>query len=61
MTVCEPGQAFAFAVGPGTTVVNTWRYALVPALGGTDVTESFALAKTPLLRLYWFLLHGESE
>lgn len=56
VTVCEPGRAFAFAVGPGTKAVNTWRYELVPAGGGTEVTESFALAKTPLLRLYWFLL-----
>ncbi|MEU5880046.1 SRPBCC family protein [Spirillospora sp. NPDC047279] len=56
VTACEPGRTFAFAVGPGDTAVNTWRYDLVPADDGTDVTESFALAKTPLLRLYWFLL-----
>ncbi|TDC64962.1 SRPBCC family protein [Actinomadura sp. GC306] len=55
VTACEPGRTFAFAVGPGTMVVNTWRYEMVPADGGTDVTESFALTRTPLLRLYWSL------
>jgi hypothetical protein len=30
--------------------VNTWRYQLEPSAAGTDVTESFELADTPLLR-----------
>jgi hypothetical protein len=36
--------------------VNTWRYRLAPAGDGTDVTESFELADTAPLRLYWLLL-----
>jgi polyketide cyclase/dehydrase/lipid transport protein len=57
VTVCEPGRSFGFAVGPSEArALNNWRYDLVPADGGTDVTESFALARRPLLRLYWFLL-----
>lgn len=51
---CEPGREFAFAVaGPGGRPVNTWRYHLEPKGDGTDVTESFELADTPILRLYW--------
>ena len=52
------GQAavFAFTVaGPGGTTVNTWRYELRPAAGGTDVTESFELADLLATRLYWML------
>src|ERR1700685_1363771 len=53
---CAPGREFAFAVaGPGGKTVNTWRYQLQPSVGGTDVTESFELADTPLLRLYWMV------
>src|ERR1700730_4808416 len=52
----DPGREFAFTVaGPGGATVNTWRYQLAPSAGGTDVTESFELADTPLLRLYWML------
>jgi hypothetical protein len=37
-------------------VLNTWRYQLEPgADGGTDVTESFALPSSPLIRLYWLI------
>jgi uncharacterized protein YndB with AHSA1/START domain len=54
VVACEPGREFAFEVaGPGGATVNTWRYQLEPSAGGTDVTESFELADTPLLRLYW--------
>ncbi len=56
VTACEPGREFAFGVGTGGKALNTWRYALEPAGDGTDVTESFALTATPLLRLYWALL-----
>ncbi len=64
----EPGREFAFAVTSRGRALNTWRYRLEPAgdsragndNGGnedgadqTDVTESFQLAHTPLLRLYW--------
>jgi uncharacterized protein YndB with AHSA1/START domain len=56
ITACEPGREFAFGVGTGGNVLNTWRYVLQPAGDGTDVTESFALTPSPLLRLYWALL-----
>jgi hypothetical protein len=36
--------------------LNVWRYQLEPAGDGTDVTESFQLADTAPLRLYWALL-----
>ncbi len=53
----DPGREFAFGVGPRDKPLNVWRYELEPAAaGGTDVTESFQLARTPMLRLYWFLL-----
>jgi uncharacterized protein YndB with AHSA1/START domain len=56
VTACEPGREFAFAVdGGGGKAVNTWRYVLAPRDGGTDVTESFELSPTPMLRLYWAL------
>jgi hypothetical protein len=52
----DPGREFAFAVhGPGKSIVNTWRYRLNPAAGGTDVTESFELGDSLPLRLYWGL------
>jgi uncharacterized protein YndB with AHSA1/START domain len=57
-TVCTvvesvPGQAFAFTVGAGNRVINTWRYDLAPVDGGTAVTESFALDQNVLTSLYW--------
>ena len=51
-----PGQEFAFGVGSPGKALNVWRYQLEPVGNGTDVTESFSLARTPLLRLYWALL-----
>lgn len=54
--VCEPGREFAFGVGGGDKPLNVWRYRLEPVGDGTDVTESFELADTALLRLYWLLL-----
>src|SRR5277367_5812141 len=53
---CEPGRAFSFGVGPSAKPLNVWGYRLEPAGDGTDVTESFQLARTPPLRLYWALL-----
>lgn len=52
----EPGRAFFFGVGPGAKPLNVWGYRLEPKGDGTDVTESFQLTPTPLLRLYWALL-----
>jgi uncharacterized protein YndB with AHSA1/START domain len=51
-----PGRAFAFGVGPSEKPLNIWRYGLEPSGSGTDVTESFQLAQTAPLRLYWALL-----
>jgi len=56
VSACVPGREFAFGVGPVDEPLNVWRYELTPAGDGTDVTESFALADTALLRLYWALL-----
>jgi Polyketide cyclase / dehydrase and lipid transport len=56
VVACEPGREFAFGVGADGKPLNTWRYVLTPADGGTDVTESFELSPVPLLRLYWALL-----
>jgi uncharacterized protein YndB with AHSA1/START domain len=53
---CEPGREFAFAVVIGGQQLNVWRYQFTPADGGVDVTESFTLAPTAWLRLYWALL-----
>jgi hypothetical protein len=56
VVACDPGREFAFAVaGPGGMPVNTWRYQLEPNAAGTDVTESFELAGTPAMRLYWMV------
>jgi len=51
----EPGREFAFGVGNGERPLNVWRYRLEPAGDGTDVTESFELARTVGLRIYWAL------
>jgi len=53
---CEPDRVFAFGVGPADKPVNVWRYQLEPQGDGTDVTESFQLAQTLPLRVYWALL-----
>ena len=55
VVACEPGREFAFTVGEGDKALNTWRYVLAPSGDGTDVTESFALADTVAIRLYWRL------
>lgn len=57
ITRCEPERDFAFVVeAPGArSEVNTWRYRLAPAGEGTDVTESFELAPSLLIRAYWML------
>src|SRR5687768_11581244 len=52
----EPGREFAFAVLTGGKPLNVWRYQLEPNGDGTDVTESFQLARTAPLRVYWALL-----
>lgn len=52
----SPGREFAFGVGPSDKPLNVWRYHLEPTGDGTDVTESFELTNTAMLRLYWALL-----
>lgn len=52
----EPSRTFAFGVGRRDKPLNTWSYRLEPAGDGTDVTESFQLADTAMLRMYWRLL-----
>jgi uncharacterized protein YndB with AHSA1/START domain len=56
VTACEPNKEFAFGVGPPGRALNTWSYRFEPAGDGTDVTESFQLAPTLPLRVYWALL-----
>lgn len=53
---CEPGRVFSFGVGPADKPLNVWRYELAPSGDGTDVSESFQLASTMPLRLYWAML-----
>jgi uncharacterized protein YndB with AHSA1/START domain len=52
----EPGREFAFGVGRSDRPLSVWRYRLEPKDEGTAVTESFELAETLGLRLYWALL-----
>ena len=56
VTSCVPGSEFGFGVGPPGKALNNWRYVLEPAGDGTDVTESFRLADTLPLKIYWTLL-----
>ncbi|MHB8328217.1 MAG: SRPBCC family protein [Acidimicrobiales bacterium] len=53
---CVTDREFAFGVGPSNKPLNVWRYRLEPVGDGTDVTESFELARTAPPRLYWALL-----
>ncbi len=53
---CEPGRVFTFGVGPSGKALSVWGYRLEPSDGGTDVTETFELGDTGLLRVYWALL-----
>jgi uncharacterized protein YndB with AHSA1/START domain len=58
IVACEPGREFGFVVEGAGREINTWRYRFEPSGTGTgtDVTESFELTDTPVLRLYWALL-----
>ncbi|MGA2303828.1 MAG: SRPBCC family protein [Acidimicrobiales bacterium] len=53
---CVPGRVFGFGVGPSDKPLSIWRYRLEPSGDGTDVTESFDLTPTALLRFYWAVL-----
>ena len=54
----EPCREFAFGVGSADHPVNTWSYRLEPAGAGTDVTESFRMASSPMTDLYYWLFGG---
>jgi hypothetical protein len=56
VTASEPGREFAFGVGSADKPLNVWRYVMAPSGEATDVTESFTLARTVPLRLYWAVL-----
>ena len=56
VSACVPGSEFAFEVITGGKALNTWAYRIEPADGGSDVTESFRLADTLPLKLYWAVL-----
>ena len=53
IVACQSERELAFAVVNRGKAINTWTYRLEPASGGTDVTESFRLTDTALLRAYW--------
>jgi hypothetical protein len=53
VTACEPGREFGFAVLAGEKALNNWHYRLEPSGDGTDVTESFRLAKSAPMRVFW--------
>ena len=56
VSACEPDKVFEFEVLTGGQPLNTWRYDLEAREGGsTDVTESFRLAPSPSMRIYWAL------
>ena len=55
VTHCEQDRDFGFTVYLGGKRLNNWRYQLVPADGGTDVTESFELEPRGVSRVYWAL------
>ena len=56
VTDCVPGSSFGFDVLTGGKALNHWAYAIEPAGDGSDVTESFRLAPTFLLKAYWAVL-----
>ncbi len=52
VTACEPGREFGFAVLAGERALNNWHYRLTPVDGGTDVTESFRLDDSLVMKLF---------
>ncbi|MFZ0715047.1 SRPBCC family protein, partial [Mycobacterium sp.] len=58
VTACDPGREFGFAVLVGDRAVNNWHYQLEPSGDGTDVTESFRMASSPMTDLYYWLFGG---
>lgn len=58
VTECEPAREFGFQVLVGDRPVNHWHYRLTPTADGTDVTESFRMAGSPLTTLYYWVFGG---
>lgn len=53
ITTCIPGRVFAFQVkGVSGKPSVVWSYHFEPSGEGTNVTESFELGASPMLRLY---------
>jgi hypothetical protein len=53
ITECVPGKVFEFAVMMGTRAANTWRYEFRGTDdGGTEVTESFDLGNSALVKIW---------
>ena len=58
VTECDPAREFGFAVLIGDRPANHWHYQLTPAGDGTEVTESFRMADSPLTTLYYWVFGG---
>lgn len=58
VTACDPGREFGFEVLVGDRAVNNWLYRLAPSGAGTDVTESFRMASSPLVNIYFYVFGG---
>jgi len=56
VSVCEPEQAFEWAVGNDAVTANNWGYRLEPDGDGTLVTEYFRIEPNLPMRLYWLVL-----
>jgi len=56
VSACVPGSVFGFDVLTGGKALNTWTYTIEPSGDGSIVTESFRLAPTLPLKLYWAVL-----
>lgn len=56
VSTCVPGSVFGFDVLTGGRALNTWTYRIEASGHGSDVTESFRLAETWSLKLYWAVL-----
>jgi len=52
VTACEPAREFGFEVLVGDRAVNNWHYRFTPVDGGTEVTESFRLNDSALMRVF---------
>lgn len=53
ITDCVPDEVFEFAVMVGRRRVNTWRYVFRDVEeGGTDVTESFDVGDSIIMRIW---------